>query len=217
METQKTIRKEKSLWERKKGESEEVIVTPSGETLLMALRQNGILLSGHFLLSSGLHSSLYFEKFRILERPDLLGRLVDLLIDKLRLSLDLAQLDKVVGPTVGGAIVAFEAARQLGKPVAFSEKIDKDQVIRRGEGVREGEEVLVVDDVLTTGNSIRKAIRAATVKGAKVKAVGVIIDRSVAQPKDFSYECVLRYPIKTFTTEECPLCKKCMPIVKLGS
>jgi orotate phosphoribosyltransferase len=138
------------------------------------LEESGAILKGHFLLASGRHSAVYFEKFRILERPDVLSLLCKEIADHYREH----EFDAVAGPTTGGIIIAFDVARQLGLPAIYVETDSGRRSLRRGKVLEPGTRVLIVDDVLTTGGSIfdtREAIKAA---GGEPVAFGVLIDRT---------------------------------------
>ncbi len=137
------------------------------------LEDSGAILNGHFLLTSGRHSDTYFEKFRVLERPAVLSRLCTKIANAFPDGIDL-----VVGPTTGGIIVAFEVARQMGLPSLYVESEDGQRKLRRGGSIENGARFLVVDDVYTTGRSIREVIELLTSMGGVLAGVGVLIDRS---------------------------------------
>lgn len=172
-----------------------------------------VLKEGHFLLSSGLHSQYYFEKFRIIEHPALLTKFCALIKEKFKNK----KIDIVCGPTTGGAIIAYELARQLNKRLVIAEKESEKRVIKRGFVIKKTDHVLIVDDVLTTGNSIRETINALKPFGCKIVGIAVLIDRSVKKIKDFKYYAVYRKEIPVFNKEECPLCKKYIPLERPGS
>lgn len=180
----------------------------------MNLEEIGAVLQGHFLLSSGRHSSRYFEKFRLLERPELLEPLVKRMLEPFREK----PIEVVVGPTVGGVLVAYEAAKQFGVRALYSEREEGRRVFRRGAVLEPGSYALVVDDVLTTGLSIREVIALVQSEGGQVIGVGVLIDRS-EEPLDFG--CPLSSAAKllaeTYSPDECPLCQAGLPLTKPGS
>lgn len=176
-------------------------------------RKAGVLREGHFLLTSGLHSPVYWEKFRILQYPEYTGELCALIADHFR--------DKnptvVVGPTTGGVILSFETARRLGTRGLFAEKQGEGRVLRRDFTIAPDERVLIVDDVLTTGKSVRETLDAVRSLGGDVIGVGVMVDRS-QQPMDFGAELFscLRAPAIAYSADECPLCASGIPLVKPG-
>lgn len=141
--------------------------------LQQLLEESGAILRGHFVLTSGRHSDVYFEKFRVLERPDVLSALSAQIAGHFR---D-AGIDAVAGPTTGGIIIAFEVARQLGLPAIYIETEAGQKTLRRGKTLPPGHRVLIVDDVLTTGTSLLESRTAIESAGGKVVGYGILIDR----------------------------------------
>ncbi len=176
------------------------------------LKRYGVLKRGHFLLTSGLHSEYYFEKFRILEHPELVSLFANRIIEKFKDK----KIDLVCGPTTGGVIIAFEVARQLGKRCIISEKGEKGRVIRRGFKIREGERVLVVDDVLTTGGSIRETLKSLSPFNPEIVGVAVLIDRTTQPLIDIPHFSIYKRPVKNYPPEDCPLCKRGVPLETPG-
>jgi len=178
-------------------------------------RQSGAILEGHFLLTSGLHSPLYWEKFRVLQFPQYTEQLCRLISDHFRNQ----NIEVVAGPTTGGIILAYETARQLGVRGIFAEKENGEKrSFKRGFGIKAGERVLVVDDILTTGKSIREVLELAREQGGEVIGIGVLVDRS-EKKHDFGvplFSC-LRSITPAYKPEECPLCAAGIPLVKPGS
>lgn len=181
---------------------------------LQMLESLGAILHGHFLLTSGRHSGVYFEKFRLLERPDVLEAMVRTMVS----ALPPVKVEVVIGPTLGGVLVAYEVARQLGVSALYAEREGEGRAFRRGGEPPVGTPVLVVDDVLTTGTSIHEVLALAERHCLQVKAVGVLIDRSPAPP-DFGVPIVsaLRMPTESYAPEACPLCQQGIPLIKRGS
>jgi len=174
----------------------------------------GAIKEGHFLLASGLHSPVYWEKFRILQHPHLTEKLCRIIAQHFKKQ----KIDVVAGPTTGGIILAFETARQLGVRDIFAEKEREVRVFRRGFEIEPGERVLVVDDILTTGNSVRETISAVDKLGGIVIGIGVLVDRSeeiLAFNLPF-FSC-LRAPTTVYPPQECPLCAAHIPLVKPGA
>lgn len=137
------------------------------------LESSGAILRGHFLLTSGRHSDVYFEKFRVLERPDVLSALCA----EIAAHYKDQGVTLVAGPTTGGIIIAFEVARLMGLPALYVESENGEKKLRRGATVPEGARILVVDDVLTTGTSVIEVIELLGSQ-AEIAGVGVLIDRS---------------------------------------
>ncbi|MGQ9658153.1 MAG: orotate phosphoribosyltransferase [Fimbriimonadales bacterium] len=184
---------------------------------LEELERIGAVLRGHFLLTSGRHSDLYFEKFRLLESPALLERTVRAMLIQLpRTAVE--GVEAVVGPTLGGVIVAYEAARQLRVRALYAEREGNARTFRRSSVLQAGTPVLVVDDVLTTGTSIREVLHLLETLEVRVQGIGVLIDRS--EPPlafDVPLACALRLPAATYAPEACPMCRQGIPLTKRGS
>ena len=138
------------------------------------LESSGAILHGHFVLTSGRHSEVYFEKFRVLERPDVLSALCA----EIAQHHDAADFDAVAGPTTGGIIIAFEVARLMGLPAVYIESEAGRKTLRRGKVLSSGSRLLIVDDVLTTGTSLAESRDAIVAAGGEVGAFAVLIDRS---------------------------------------
>ena len=178
-------------------------------------QKSGAILKGHFLLASGRHSPIYWEKFRVLQFPNY----TEQLCRKISTHFQKQGIQVVAGPTTGGIILAFEVARQLGVRAIFAEEEEgtKQRAFRRGFSINSGEQVLIVDDILTTGNSIRQVIAAVTKQGGIVIGVGVLVDRA-EQRIEFGvplFGCH-RSITPTYTPQDCPLCAAQVPLVKPG-
>jgi orotate phosphoribosyltransferase len=178
--------------------------------------KSGAVLNGHFLLTSGLHSPIYWEKFQVLQYPQYTQELCRQIAEHFK-NMD---IQVVAGPTTGGVILAFEVGRQLGVRGIFAEKAEgsSERSFRRGFNIAPGERVLLVDDILTTGSSVFQVIAAINQLKGKLVGIGVLVDRS-DKPIDFGvplFSCV-RSATVTYKPEECPLCKAGIPLTKRGS
>jgi len=183
------------------------------DDVLKLFDKYGALLIGHFKLSSGLHSEKYLQCALVLQYPDIAGRLSKELAGKFS-----GKIDVVVGPALGGVTLAYEVARALGIRGLFTERHDGKMVLRRGFSIAKGENVLVVEDVVTTGGSTREVIEVVKSLGGKVAGVGSIIDRSESAPAfGVPFHALAKIRVETFNEGECPLCKKNIPITKPGS
>lgn len=178
------------------------------------LESSGAVLKGHFVLTSGRHSDTYFEKFRVLERPEVLSVLCKEIAHRFRHD----RVDMVAGPTTGGIIIAFEVAKQLGVPALYVESENGKKTLRRGATVPEGARILVVDDVLTTGLSVREVVDLLTNRGAKVAGVGVLIDRSPA-PIDFAapFHAAYKVEAESYAPDQVPEWLAAIPTTKPGT
>ncbi|HQM49240.1 MAG TPA: orotate phosphoribosyltransferase, partial [Candidatus Hydrogenedentes bacterium] len=155
----------------------------NGEQVLAAFREAGALLDGHFLYASGRHGRQFLQAARVLQFPDIAERLCAAMASRFK---D-ARIDLVVGPATGGIILAYETARHLGCRAAFTEKEqDGAMALKRGFLLRQGERVLVVEDIATTGGSIKKSIAHLRQRGAQIAGVSVLIDRSSGEA---SFDC----------------------------
>lgn len=179
------------------------------EKLLETLRERNAVLRGHFLLTSGLHSDLYIEKFRILEDPQLTFEMIRARLDDLRA----LSPTVVVGPTTGGVIVAFATAALLGIRSFYAERRAQGsgRVLRRGFTFTPEDRVLLADDVLTTGGSIEETRKAVEEKGGQVIGIFVLIQRGSFSAPIPLISC-LTFPAKAFPPDQCPLCKKGVPL-----
>jgi len=184
------------------------------EERLELFKKSGAFLEGHFLLSSGLHSPQYVEKFRVLEYPEYTEKLC----------LDIAEafkndnIELVIGPMTGGIILAHEVAKALKVKAMFTERVDNVMALRRGFNFSKGTRILLVEDIVTTGGSIFEVIQLIKSLQGEIVGVGYLVDRSGGKV-NFG---VKQYPlvsldIITYSAESCPLCKANIPLVKPGS
>lgn len=192
-------------------------IAPATVEVLEILRESGGLKEGHFLLSSGRHSDRYIEKFDLLRRP----RLTEAVCRGFSERFKDANIDVVVGPTTGGVILAFEVARQLGVMAAYAERAgegDTAREIRRGTTFGPGARVLVVDDILTTGGSVRETLAALDPFEVEIVAVAVLVDRSGGKVT-FPVPLVplVSLDVATYDPADCPLCAQGIPLVKPGT
>jgi len=192
--------------------SQNPITTATAAEAEQLLRDAGALLQGHFQLASGKHSSLYIEKFRLLERPTQTEALCRMIAGWAReLSPHL-----VAGPTTGGVIISYEVARILGTRGIFAERNEDGspgRAFQRGFQISPGERVLVVDDVLTTGGSIRDVLDAVRKRGGEVVGVAVLVDRAGGSV-DFAapFFACLALDLPVYMPESCPLCRDKIPL-----
>lgn len=186
--------------------------TTSEFDLTNALHDRGALLDGHFRLSSGRHSNRFIQKFRILESPPLVEAVARRIADAFRE----AKPTVVVSAAVGGIVLGYEVARQLGTNAIFVEKENGIATLRRSFRLEPSDRVLVVEDVVTTGMSVREVIDVVRSYGALVAGVGLIVERGAA---DFGVptHALLKLPIESYEPSECPQCANGEPITDPGS
>jgi len=186
------------------------------EEVMKNFEQAGAIQKGHFKLTSGVHSDTYIQCAQVMQHPEFMHNLCSELGKKFRGD----DIDVIVGPAIGGIIMAHVMARVLGPWVRaiFTERENGKMTLRRSFEIIQGEKVLVVEDVTTTGSSVREVIDIVNSRQGKVVGVGVLIDRSGGKV-DFGIktEKLLTVDIKTYLPEECPLCKKGIPAIKPGS
>ncbi len=177
-----------------------------------ALADRGALLDGHFRLSSGRHSDRFVQKFRILEDPSIVERLAASLAAAVKPHAPTI----VVSAAVGGIVLGYETARLLGTKAIFVEKENGVPALRRGFALGPGDRAFVVEDVVTTGGSVREVLEVVRAHGALTVAVGAIVRR---QPADFGVPTIalLDLPVVSYDPAECPQCANGEPLSEPGS
>jgi len=180
---------------------------------LRILEDVGAIKRGHFLLTSGLHSDMYVDKFELLQRPEYAEKICRGIADRFAGQ----HVDVVLGPAMGGIIISYEVAKMLGARAFFAEREEGVLKLRRFK-IEKGERVLVVEDIVTTGGSLREVLTLAEAAGADIVGVGVIVDRSGGKVQfPYRYEPLVRLQLNTYEQKDCPLCKEGVPIKKPGS
>lgn len=182
--------------------------------VLEIFHKNHALLTGHFKLSSGLHSQNYLQCALVLQYPDIAEKLAKEIAKKLAKE----RIDFVIGPALGGITLAYEVARALKTRGIFTERQEGAMVLRRGFSINKGERALVVEDVITTGGSTKEVMGLVKKAGGIVVGVASIIDRST-EIVDFEapFASLARIKIETYKESDCPLCKANIPVTKPGS
>jgi orotate phosphoribosyltransferase len=188
------------------------------DQVLSVFKESGALLEGHFQLTSGLHSSQYFQCAKVLQYPHYAKALCADIASRF----NAAAVDVVIAPALGGIVVGQEIGRQLNVRTMFTERKDGTMQLRRGFEVHRKERVLVCEDVVTTGGSVVEVLKIVAESGGVPVGVGCIVDRSNGRvkfdlPDGGKQVSVLQMDVVTYKPDECPLCKKGLPVEKPGS
>jgi orotate phosphoribosyltransferase len=188
---------------------------------LVLLKETAAMLEGHFLLSSGRHSDRYFQCARLLQYPDKAAEALAGVVEGIRGDIEAGKIkiDAIVGPAMGGIIVAYELGRQLGLPAFFTERDDTGAMsLRRGFSVEPGQHILIAEDAVTTGKSSGESARVLEAAGAKIAALACVVDRrtpGVELPWPLYAAC--KVDAANWEAADCGLCKEGIPAVKPGS
>lgn len=184
------------------------------DEVLDIYQKTGALLTGHFLLSSGLHSERYLQSALVLQQPDIATRLCAALAEHFRN----AAIEAVIAPALGGVFVSHETARALGVRALFAERVNGELTLRRGFTIKPGERLLVVEDVITTGKSTRETIEVVRKAGGVAVAAASLVDRSGGKAElGVPYKSLVSLEVPSYTALECPLCKAGSTPIKPGS
>ena len=176
----------------------------------------GATRKGHFLLTSGLHSPNYFQCAMVLQYPEYLEKFCREIVEFFQEEEE--DVNVVIAPAVGGIVVAQEVGRQMGVRSIFAERVDGKMTLRRGFSIEPRENALIVEDVITTGGSVKEVLDLVDEAGGFVFGVGCIVDRSAGKSRiDVPMFAVHSAKVVTYTPEKCPLCMQKKPITKPGS
>ncbi len=187
------------------------------DEVLDEFRAAGALLEGHFILSSGLHSSRYLQCARVLMDAARAGRLCAALAEKVK-ALVPGPIDLVASPAMGGVVVGYEMGRQLGVPSIFFERVDGKLTLRRGFSIDKGARVLMVEDIVTTGLSSRECIAGIDAEGGISVGAACLIDRSGGKADiGVPLAALARLDIPTYEADKLPPDLAAIPAIKPGS
>lgn len=186
--------------------------------ILEQFGRTGALLDGHFVLSSGLHSPKYLQCALALRDPAYASEYAKAIAEKLRASMPSVLFDTVASPAIGGLVIGFAVAYRMGKPFLWTERQNGEMTLRRGFSLAEGERILVVEDVITTGGSTRECIAELQKNGGMVVAAASIIDRSngaadVGVPRI----SLVKMDVPSYSPDACPMCAAGIDAIKPGS
>ncbi len=184
------------------------------QDIIRILEASGALLTGHFQLRSGLHSSRFFQAALLLQYPDKAETVCRYLAEQFKGE----KIDAVISPAVGGLIVGQEVARALGCRAIFADKEDDKLILKRGFSIKPGDRILVAEDVVTKGGRVQQTIDLARSLGADIVGVAVIVDRSGGDASfDVPFKSALKLELPTYDPAACPLCKEGKSIDRPGS
>jgi len=182
--------------------------------ILKIFEKTNALLRGHFKLTSGRHSDVYFQCAKVLQYPDYTQKLCSIITDTFK-NYD---IDTVLSPAIGGLVVGQEVARQLNKKFIFAERETYDLILRRGFTISKGEKILICEDVVTTGGSVFELIDIVKSNSADVVGIGFIVDRSNGNVNfDYPQISTIKLDVKSYTPAECPYCREGLELVQHGS
>jgi orotate phosphoribosyltransferase len=186
------------------------------ERIINILKESGVLLEGHFLLTSGRHSNKYMQCAKLFQNTVYSEELCADLAEKFKDS----NIDVVIGPAMGAVLMSYEVSRHLHVPNFFTERENGQMVLRRGFSLKKGMRVLIVEDVVTTGGSVREVMDIVRNDGAVVAGIGSVVDRSGGEITfGVPFKSVISMKIESWDADNCPLCKEAnaKPPVKPGS
>jgi len=187
------------------------------ELILNLFKESRALLKGHFKLTSGKHSDVYFEKIKLIERPTVLEKIIDLLVEEIKKNN--LEFDYVVSPAYGGIAIGFLTALKLNKLFAFSQRVEEKMTVRSGFAGLPGSRAIIVEDILTTGGSVQEVREC--LKSLQVSVAGVycLVDRSAGQVliEGKPVRSLLALRVSAYEPEDCPLCRQGLPLVKPGA
>ena len=182
--------------------------------IMQLFEESGALLNGHFKLTSGRHSDIYYEKFTLLKNPAICTRICKEFAERFKSTGAVT----VIGPTTGGIIIAYDVARYLGVESYYAEAGDSGRVFKRGFFLEQGQKVVIVDDILTTGKSLREVIDLVETYKAEITGIGVLLDRSGGKVTfDYPFQPLATVSADSWNPDDCPLCAKGEPLTQRGS
>ena len=184
------------------------------EKILSIFRDTNALLEGHFVLSSGRHTSSYFQCAKVLQYPEYLTAFSIMIADEF----EKYKPDVVISPAIGGIVLGTEVGTQIGSRTIFTERKNGKMVLRRGFSISPGEKVLIVEDVITTGGSVNEVVKIIEEMKGKIIGVGVLVDRSNGAVKIHSNQySIVNLNVESFVESDIPSYLSKIPIQKPGS
>ena len=187
------------------------MITATRTDLLALMRQTNSILEGHFELSSGVHTEIYFQCARLLQYPKIAEEVGYMLSNMVA-----EDVDTILSPAVGGIVIGYVVARSLGKKTIFVERKEGKLQLRRGFEINKGEKVFIIEDVITTAKSALETAAIAEGLGAEIRGYGCVVDRSKGKT-GLDIKSLIQLDPVVYQPEDCPLCKKGIKIEKPGS
>ncbi len=194
-----------------------IIEQAEGIDVFNIFKESGAIFEGHFKLTSGLHSGVYMQCAKLLQYPDRADKLAKAAAGMLSKDIDIGKVDTVISPAVGGILWGYMLAFRIEKKMIFTERADGEMQLRRGFALSEGEKVIIAEDVITTGGSVKEVIKICEDRGAEVAGVISIVDRNSGVGFGYPYYNMLKIDIEIFEPEKCPMCREGREIVYPGS
>ena len=194
-----------------------IIEQAEGIDVFNIFKESGAIFEGHFKLTSGLHSGVYMQCAKLLEYPDRADKLAKAAAGILSKDIDMGKVNTVISPAVGGILWGYMLAFRTGKRMIFTERVDGEMQLRRGFEMKQGEKVIVAEDVITTGGSVKEVIKICEDSGAEVAGVISIVDRNSGVDFGYPYYNMLKIDIEIYEPGQCPLCSDGQEIVYPGS
>lgn len=194
-----------------------IIGQAEGIDVFNIFKESGAIFEGHFKLTSGLHSGAYMQCAKLLQYPDRADKLAKAAAGILSKDINIGKVDTVISPAVGGILWGYMLAFRIEKKMIFTERTDGEMQLRRGFDLREGEKVIIAEDVITTGGSVKEVIKICEDRGAEVAGVISIVDRNSGVDFGYPYYNMLKIDIEVFEPEKCPMCREGQEIVYPGS
>ncbi|MDR2831695.1 MAG: orotate phosphoribosyltransferase [Rickettsiales bacterium] len=192
------------------------MILDENDPIIKEFKEAEAILHGHFVLSSGLHSDTYIQCAKIFENQSRAMKVCELLANKIKKELN-GPIDLILSPAIGGIIVGYEIGGQLGMKTMFCERVNGKFELRRGFEIKQGEKILLVEDVITTGKSSLEAVRCAEDMGGKIVAEASLIKRNSETKLPFPVISLIELNIKNYSEAELPEKLKQLPITKPGS
>lgn len=187
------------------------------ELIMKLFQESNALLQGHFKLTSGKHSDVYFEKIKLIERPAVLEKIIDLLVDEIQK--DKPEFEYVVSPAYGGIAIGFLTALKLNKLFAFSQRVEEKMTVRSGFSGLPGSRAVIVEDILTTGGSVQEVLECLKAMQVTVTGIYCLVDRSAGRVliEGRPVRSLLALKVSAYEPDDCPLCRQGLPLVKPGA